>query len=529
MKWIRTVKYTGRYRRSPADTKWSPPEPRGSALSERISWLERQLAHSSDIVFRPFAAEFEAEAGHKGLIVYVENMIDTSLLELMIHNGLMRREPSLPGDASILAAENGKRSALAGVRTTTSLRHAVLAVLQGQLLLLFDDQPDIRIYPLRKVETRAITESTNESVIRGPREAFVEDIDTNLTMIRRRIKHPALTTEQLTFGTYTHTKAMLVYIEGICKQELVREMKKRLGRVEIDGVLGSSYLEEYIEDNPYSPFPQLQHTERPDVVSASLLEGRIALFVDGTPIPILAPLTLPMLLQASEDYYQRFIAATWIRTLRFFFLFVTLLFPSIYIAITTFHPEMLPPTLLITVAAARETTPFPALVEAILMELSFEALREGGLRIPKAIGQTVSIIGALIIGQAAVQAGIVSAPMVIVVSMTGIASFIIPHFDLGLSLRLLRFPIMIMAGAFGLLGVVVAIILIYIHLINLRSFGTPYLSPLAPLRPEDLKDVLVRAPWWKMRTRPHLHGTASDQREAAIKLPQLPEGGWDGD
>lgn len=279
-----------------------------------------------------------------------------------------------------------------------------------------------------------------------------------------------------------------------------------LGNIEIDGVLGSSYVEEFLDHSRFSPFPQVQYTERPDVVSAALLEGRVAIIVDGTPMVLLAPVTLWMLLQSAEDYYQRYIAGTWIRWIRYLFVFISLLLPSVYVAITTFHPEMIPPKLLMTIAASREIVPFPALIEAFIMEISFEALREAAVRIPKSIGQAVSIIGALIIGTAAVQAGIVSAAMVIIVSFTGIASFIIPHFDLGLSIRLLRFPIMIFAGLFGLFGIICGLLLIYIHLINLRSFGMPYLAPMTPLIIGDLKDTYVRAPWWYLRKRPSTAG-----------------------
>ncbi|GJM68872.1 hypothetical protein HMSSN036_10880 [Paenibacillus macerans] len=295
---------------------------------------------------------------------------------------------------------------------------------------------------------------------------------------------------------------MLAYVEGLCKPELIKEVQRRLSYLKMDGVLSSSYVEECIEDNPYSPFPQLQYTERPDVVSAALLEGRIAILVNGSPMVLMAPVTFPMLLQSAEDYYQRYVAATWIRWIRYFFVLVSLLLPSLYIAITTFHPEMIPAQLLIAVASSREIVPFPALLEAFAMELAFEALREASIRIPKSIGQAVSIIGALIIGTAAVQAGIASAAMVIIVSLTGIASFIIPHFDLGLSFRLLRFPIMILASLFGLYGIACGMILIYIHLVNLRSFGIPYMSSIAPLVTEDLADTLLRVPWWKMYKRP---------------------------
>ncbi len=219
-----------------------------------------------------------------------------------------------------------------------------------------------------------------------------------------------------------------------------------------------------------------------------------------------------MFMQSAEDYYQRYNLASFIRIIRFLFLLVSLLFPSFYIAITTFHPEMIPTNLLISVAAARDIVPFPGIVEALIMELAYEALHEAGIRTPKAVGQSIGILGALVIGQAAVQAGIVSAPMVIIVSMTGIASLIIPHFDLSFTIRLLRFPMMILAGTFGIFGLTIGCLLIYIHMVHLKSFGLPYLSPTAPLQVSDLKDVFVRAPWWAMKRRPSFAGAKDSER-----------------
>lgn len=516
MNWFRFLKSKW-FKKRPITFEYSPtsPDPVIHSLEERAAWFRTQLKLCSDVVFR----EFMTNSGVNGTVIYIQGMIDLQLFEHMVENGLlhlgaMRQETTGIPIAGI---------SMTSVTRTDSLKQAMQALLEGQLIMLLNNSKSVQIFPVRKVEKRAIPETTNENVIRGPQEAFVEELEVNMTMVRRRIKHPALKTELFKFGTYTQSSVLMLYMEGICKPELIDEMKQRLQRIVMDGVMGASYLEEFINDNPYSPFPQLQYTERPDTVTAALLEGRIVLFTDGNPMPLIAPVTLYMLLQSAEDYYQNYIAATWIRWIRFLFLLISLLLPSIYIAVITFHPEMLPSNLLITVAAARDAIPFPALVEALIMELSFEALREGGLRIPKPIGQTISIIGALVIGQAAVEAGIVSAPMVIIVAMTGIASFVIPHYNLGLAMRLIRFPIMIMAGSFGLFGIIVSILIIYLHLVNLRSFGTPYLAPVAPIRWQDWKDVLVRAPWWMMRTRPVLAGTnGGTRRERTVHRPQIP-------
>ena len=246
-----------------------------------------------------------------------------------------------------------------------------------------------------------------------------------------------------------------------------------------------------IEDNPNSPFPQIMTTERPDVACSNLfLGGRAVILVEGTPFCLIAPISFFSLIQSQEDYYRRFMIGTLIRWLRYLFLGLSLLLPSVYIAVLTFHHEMVPSPLLLSMAASRETVPFPAIIEALIMEITFEALREAGVRLPKQIGSAVSIVGALVIGQASVQAGLVSAPMVIVVAITGISSFMMPRYIAGIAIRMLRFPIMLLAGTLGLLGIIMGVIAIVIHLCNLRSFGVPYLAPLAPLKGKELKDVL---------------------------------------
>ncbi len=487
-------------------------------LSLRRQWFQDQLKNCADICFH------ECLIGDISCVfIFIEGLVDQQMLQEQVIAPMLYELSVVSTEELVQHILQFKQIPVSAINSSKEVGTALQSLFEGTIVLLIENEPLMVLFPMKSVEKRAIQQAENENVIRGPKQAFVEDLSVNLTMIRRIIKHPALKVEKFQFGEYTNTFVTVCYIEGICQQKLVEEVRKRISRVEIDGVLGSSYIEEFIEDNPFSPFPQVQYTERPDTVCAALLEGRVAILVDGTPVPILIPVTLYMLLQSAEDYYQRFVASTWIRWIRYFFLLISFLLPSVYIAVTTFHPEMLPPNLLIAVAAARENVPFPAIIEAIIMEITFEALREAGLRIPKPIGQTVSIIGALVIGQAAVQAGIVSAPMVIVVSITGIASFIIPHFDLGLTFRLLRFPVMILAASLGLYGVILSIILIYLHLVTLRSFGTSYLSPTAPIVFRDWKDVLIRVPMWMMKRRPALYGTKGDQRLTYKPRPQIPE------
>lgn len=324
-------------------------------------------------------------------------------------------------------------------------------------------------------------------------------------------------------GRHTKTNVVLAYMKGIADPRVIEEVTSRIEDIEINGVLETGYLEELIEDNPYSPFPQVQYTERPDTISAQLLEGRFAILVDGTPFALSGPVTAVQFMQATEDYYERYMIVNMLRWLRYIFLFLSLLLPAIYIAIITYHHDMLPTNLLYTIAATREAIPFPALIEALIMEISFEALREAGIRLPKTVGQAVSILGALVIGQAAVEAGIVSAPMVIIVSITGIASFTIPRFNFAISIRMLRFPIMILAGVFGLYGIIIGVMWIVMHMCSLRSFGVPYMSGLAPFKVNEFKDIFIRVPWWKMNHLPSsITSNQGDQRREDNMKPHPP-------
>lgn len=471
-------------------------------LDQNRAWLEERLKGQFDVVIQDVEQRGETVA----FIIYIEGMADSEAVSDHVLAPLLRRE-----------ADHISTSQ----RMETDHLEAVLeAVFSGNGAVFFDDSDRATIVNVRGGTRRGVEEPASEAVIRGPREGFNENLRTNTALVRFKIKSDKLKMEQLTIGTETRTQIVLAYMDGIVDPKVVREARSRLERIRIDGILESGYIEEFIEDNPFSPFPQMQYSERPDTVAAQLLEGRFALFVDGSPFVLLAPVTLMELLQASEDFYERFMIGSMIRLLRLLFTLLALLLPAVYISILTYHQDMIPTNLLVSIAAAREAIPFPALVEALIMEVSFEALREASIRLPRTIGQAVSILGALVIGQAAVEAGIVSAPMVIIVSLTGIASFTIPRFNLAITMRMLRFPLMILAGIFGLFGIVVGLVLITTHLARLRSFGVPYLSGLAPASPQDRHDLFIRLPWWRQLTRNYAIASRNRKRMAAINKPK---------
>ncbi|OAS16127.1 hypothetical protein A8708_05920 [Paenibacillus oryzisoli] len=457
----------------------------------------------------------------KAFVIYVEGLIDLEILNKDVLTPLIN-EPEADWNYSVKDL-----SALVSISNITEMVHMdelISHLSCGCVGLFVHGVPTCFALGIAKWEKRAINEPSAESVVRGPREGFTETLLVNASMLRRKIKSPAMKMISYTIGTHTQTYVYVVYMDGIARESLIAEVHQRMSDIQIDGILESGYIEGLIEDSPFSPFPQIQVTERPDVVSAALLEGKISILVDGTPFALIAPATLFSMLQSPEDYYQRFIIGTLIRWMRYVFFFTTLLLPSLYIAILTFHQEMVPTSLLLSIAKSREDIPFPALVEALLMEISFEALREAGVRLPKQVGAAVSIVGALVIGQAATSAGLVSAPMVMVVAITGVASFMMPQYATGIALRMLRFPIMFLSGILGLLGLMLGFIVIVIHLCSLRSLGVPYLQPLAPIKGSELKDVLVRAPIWSMRRRPLFTASTNSIRQPKGQKPEHSEG-----
>ncbi len=465
--------------------------------------------------------------GESACLVYLSNMVDEDRISRNILRPLMLRAnvndiDRPPGNA----VEMVKGSILTATElySAFNMQDIIKEILYGGIAIFIDGSKEAIIVVMKAWPQRQVEKADVEGVVRGSKESFTENIGVNISLIRRRLRTPNLVIEGLNLGRITNTSVTVVYLKGVVSPALVREVKQRLSRIDIDGILEGGYIEELIQDDPYSPFPQISYSERPDRVVGGLLQGKVCVFTDGTPLVLFMPISFQEMLQNPEDYYERYHFATVVRILRFLGLLVSLLLPSFYIAVITFHHEMMPTQLLIGIAAFREGVPFPALVEALLMEITFEALREAGLRLPRVVGQAVSIVGALVIGQAAVQAGIVSPLMVIVVAVTGIASFMIPAYNLTLTIRLLRFPLMILAATLGLFGVMSGVLALLIHMTGLRSFGVPYLAPLAPLKISDLKDSIIRVPWWAMHERPSELAKRNVRRVAPDLKPHPPSG-----
>ncbi|MCR9039432.1 MULTISPECIES: spore germination protein [Bacillus] len=379
-------------------------------------------------------------------------------------------------------------------RPVFTAKEAVISILRGKCAMFINGLDHVYILSTGKREKRSVTEPTSEKVVRGPKIAFIEDSDTNVAMIRQRTNHPKLKTKRVPIGESKLKYATVMYIDDEADPSVVNDVLKRLSKVKMDDIQDSGTLEELIEDNKYSPFPQIQNTERPDKVSSALFNGRVAILVDNSPFALVVPASLGILMQSPDDYYERWISASLIRALRFTSIFITLFFSSIYIALVSFHQGLLPTSLAVTIAANRENVPFPPIIEAMVMEITIELLREAGLRLPNPLGQTIGLVGGVVIGQAAVEANLVSSIMVIVVSIVALASFTVPQYGMGLSFRVLRFISMFTAAAFGLYGMILFMLAIYTHLSRQRSFGSPYFSPNGFFSLKNSNDSILRLP-----------------------------------
>ncbi|KQL36123.1 spore germination protein [Psychrobacillus sp. FJAT-21963] len=498
-------------------------------LQENIQRIKDSLGSSSDIIIREI--RIGKEETIKAGIIYTDGLTDSNSLQNFILETLMldikgtELQKKLSPEQNLISVLKDFAMTVGEIKELTDFEVLFTGLLSGDTIILIDGYAQGLIISNKHWVERGVTEATAQVVVRGPREGFSENLRVNTALIRRRLKDPNLWMESKVIGKRTKTNVAMMYINGIANDKIVKEVRMRLDKIDIDGILESGNIEELIQDAPYSPFPTIFNTERSDVVAAALLEGRIAILVDGTPFVLIVPALFIQFFQSSEDYYQRADIASLIRLLRFFAFAIALLAPAFFIAVTTYNHVMLPPALLISLAAQREGVPFPAFVEAIIMEVTFEILREAGLRMPRSIGSAMSIVGAFVIGTAAVEAGIISAAMVIVVSITAISSFVSPTYDLAISVRILRFGFMAIAASFGLVGITIGLIALLLHLCSLRSFGVPYMSPVAPFNLSDQEDMFIRLPKWKMFTRPRLINQQNivRQQDSTSARPEPPK------
>lgn len=467
-------------------------------LDENLKKINSIFKNSFDINIRNFTIEKNMK---QAFIVNVEGISDKTIINENILGTLMQDILKIPTNYEInIKSIKEYAMSVSNVKSLNSFVDVVDGILSGNTVLFLDGDTSALEITTRAWEHRNVEAPQTENVVRGPHEGFTETLRTNTALLRLRIKSPNLIIEALKIGSRTRTNICIAYIDNLADSKIVEEVRRRLNSIDIDAVIGSGYIEDFIEDAPLSLFPTVGNVETPDKLAAKLLEGRIGIIVDGSPIVLTVPYLFVESFQVTEDYYSRAFFASQVRLLRFLAFHLTIYLPAIYVALSSYNPGILPDRLLLTMRVTREGIPFPPPVEAILMLVIFEILREAGVRMPRPIGQAVSIVGALIMGEVAVNAGIVSPLMVIIVASTGILSFLIT--PLNDAIGTIRLPIVIMASIFGLYGVFWSYVLTLIHVASIRSFGVPYMSPFMPFNFKDLKDTVIRVPLWAMKTRP---------------------------
>lgn len=467
-----------------------------SSFEENIKTINEIFDGDDTIVKR----RFQNEHGLKFYLFYSDGLVSSVILNEHIMQPLLECEVKKSRD-SIEELINHVIN-VSETKVVSKHKDIVQAVSYGDTALLIEGQDNAIIMSSKAFFMRAVAEPDNEKTVSGPREGFTEVLLANLSLVKRRLRTDNLKMKYYSFGLRTHTQACICYIDGIVNKEVLKELYKRLDKIDIDSVLDVNYLAEHIRDSKYTLFRQSGITEKPDAVVGKLLEGRIAIFVDGSPVVMTVPYLFIENFQMGDDYYTNYLYGTISRLIRVSSYFLTILVPSLYVAIVAFHKEMLPTVFLTTVATERSGVPFPIIIEMVIMFIVFDILREAGVRMPSGVGTALSIVGALVIGQAAVEAKLLDAPVIIIVAFSSITGLLNPR--MGAAVVVIRLVFLILASIFGLYGFILSFSLLIIHLYNLTSLGVPQLKNYEEIEYENIKDIFIRGPWPKMKTRPSI-------------------------
>ena len=450
--------------------------------------------------------------------VYIENKYEAAFIYIkeLANYDLIQRDfirPIIALNLQKLSDEFLVHNIPCGEITILYDSDAVLEnIFAGKTVFICEDIPFALACMLLDIEKRSIEEPVTEKNVRGPHEGFVEPININLSILRRKIKNNKLKFKTVTLGVQTKQKIVLAYIDGIANIDIVNGLFEKLSKINTDGLSNAGFIEQNLSDHPNSVFPQFLSTERPDKAMSALLEGRMVIIEDGSPRVLIAPVSFIAFFQAMDDYSTLWLHGSFSRLIRIIALVIALILPSMYIAIISFHYYAVPLTLLVPLAESRARVPFPPIIEALLLEFTVEMVREAAIRLPTYIGTAISVVAGLIIGQAAVEAGIVSNLLIIIVASTAIASYVLPSQDMALSVRILRFIYMVAASIFGIIGIVVTVALTIGHLMTIESLGQPYFQPFSPLDTRGLKDSVIRFPYKFIKKRPHMSRTKNQSR-----------------
>lgn len=471
-------------------------------LKENKKALNRMygLPGNKDVVIRDFI--IGTNPAIECFSVFIDGMTDTAVQDLLFQALMAFAGRPAPADKGNIA-KMVKNNLLPGNQVTiqSHFRDVLDAVNYGDTAIFFEGCAEVALVETKGWEHRGVDRPVSEQTVLGPQEAFNETLRSNTALLRKLIRSEKLSTEFIKVGMRNETYVAVMYLRDLANPALVAEVKRRINSIKVDHILDSGVLEQFIEDNPYNLNSTVLATERPDRIASKIVEGRVAILVDGSPFVLVVPTTMYEQLHTGEESYSRWQFGTFIRYLRVFAFGLSFLLPGLYLAIVLFHHEMIPTELLLAIAGNREKVPFPSIVEVLLMELSFELIREAGLRIPGIMGSTIGIIGALILGQAAVQANIVSPILVILVAVTGLASFAIPYYSLAFTARIYRFIYIALGVTLGFFGISMGLFAQIILTANLKSFGAPYLAPTGP-RTVAGGDIVTRLPVFFHERRP---------------------------
>lgn len=467
-----------------------------TSLDDNIKILQEIFNNDPSINLRRFQNQYN---GLKGCLLFVEDMVDPSIINEYILRPILESN-TLLDDTDYIEYLSSHIIISSTLKKSTFMDDIVDSIVSGDTILILEGYSQVIIVSSKGWKTRAIEEPNSERVLRGPKEGFTESLSTNLSMLRRKIRTKDLKFHYITVGERTRTKVCVSYIDGLVHEEILNRVIDKIDNIYIDSILDIKYIQEFIDDNPFSIFETSNITEKPDVVSGKILEGRVAVFVDGSPSVMTAPTLFIENFIADDDYYVNYYYASIARMLRIYGFIASISIPALYLALVAFHQGTIQTPLLITIYASRVGVPFPSIVELLILLFVFEVLREAGTRAPGTVGQAISIVGVLVLGTAAVDARLVSAPMIIIVGVSSITGLMLPNIT-GV-LTLLRTVLLLLTSVMGIYGYIFGILALLIHLFSLRSCGIPFMGNLTSLRMQSIKDTIVRTPAWYMRYRP---------------------------
>jgi len=475
-------------------------------LDENIQILDDLYTDCHDVVSRKFPVGQERPVWV--YLTYIDMMNDRFAIEITVVAPLLRfgaRNSFKENYKDVFDLFKDSGIDTADFKELDDFDEIITMINAGESILFVEGYSKAIMIASRGFPNRGVNNAEAEVVVHGSREAFNEVIRFNTALIRRRIRDPNLKVKHSRVGRRSETDVALMYIKDLVRPEILNEVEKRLTNIDIDGILDSGYIEQFVEDSWLSPFPQVQMTERPDTAAAAILEGRVVIIVDNSPFSLIVPVTLNSFLQAAEDYYNRWHIVSIVRAIRYVAAFFAVALPGFYLSAAVYHPSMIPLLLTLKMSVSRQPVPFPAVLEFFLMDAAFELLREAGIRMPRAAGGALGVVGGLIIGQSAVQAGLVSPIVVIIVALAGVSNFAIPNVSLIAGFRIAKYLVLLLSAAFGLLGFWAGILILLIHMAGLKSFGIPYLFPYTSAELNDYsdtKDSFFRMPLFTLKKRP---------------------------